>query len=153
MVQQAPPTPPPAILLNARNGLILHQALYAVARLGVADCLQSGWRSVPELATQLKVNEDALYRVLRLLASQGIFEENADRCSATRMSRTSCDPMCRTLFALSSSSGALTSATRASARWRALSKLESPRLPFYPAMTASSRFAATRNWHASSMTP
>ncbi len=79
MIQQAPPTPPPAALLNARNGLILHQTLYAVARLGVADHLQSGWRSAADLARELKVNEDALYRILRLLASQGIFEENADR--------------------------------------------------------------------------
>ncbi len=79
MAQQAPPTPPPAVLLNARNGLILHQTLYAVARLGVADHLQEGWRSAADLASELKVNEDALYRILRLLASQGIFEENSDR--------------------------------------------------------------------------
>lgn len=80
MAQETPSTPPPAVLLNARNGVILHQTLYAVARLGVADHLQSGWRSAADLATQFKVNEDALYRILRLLAGQGIFEENAERC-------------------------------------------------------------------------
>ncbi len=74
-----PASAPPAILLNARSGLILHQTLYAVARLGVADYLADGWRSAPDLARELHVNEDALYRVLRLLASQGIFEENAER--------------------------------------------------------------------------
>lgn len=78
MPQQTPSTPPPAILLDARRGLILHQTLYAVARLGVADHLQD-WRSASDLARQLNVNEDALYRILRLLASEGIFEENSDR--------------------------------------------------------------------------
>ncbi len=39
MTQQAPPPPLPAILMRARDGLILHQTLYAVARLGVADLL------------------------------------------------------------------------------------------------------------------
>lgn len=73
------PSAAPAILVNARNGLILHQALYAVARLGVADCLHGGWRSAKHLARELNVNEDALYRILRLLSSQGIFEENGDR--------------------------------------------------------------------------
>ena len=79
MSQQAPPTPPPAILLSARNSVILHQSLYAVARLGVADCVESGSRSAADLAGQLNVNEDALYRIMRLLASQGIFEECGDR--------------------------------------------------------------------------
>jgi hypothetical protein len=79
MTQQADSNPLPAILLRARDGLILHQTLYVAARLGVADLLEEGWRSAAELARELKVNEDALYRTLRLLASQGIFEENNAR--------------------------------------------------------------------------
>ena len=78
MSQPAPSTPP-AILLNARNSVILHQSLYAVARLGVPDCLADDSRSAAELARRLNVNEDALYRILRLLASQGIFEEESSR--------------------------------------------------------------------------
>jgi len=80
MTQRVPTNPLPAILLRARDGLILHQTLYAAARLGVADCLEEGWRSAADLALELKVNEDALYRTLRLLASQGIFEEDDTRC-------------------------------------------------------------------------
>ena len=80
MTQQAPSNPLPTVLLRARDGLILHQTLYVAAKLGVADHLEEGWRSAAELARELKVNEDALYRVLRLLASQGIFEENDARC-------------------------------------------------------------------------
>ena len=80
MMQQAASNPLPSILLRARDGLILHQTLYAAARLGVADCVEGGWRSAADLARQLEVNEDALYRILRLLASQGVFEENHTRC-------------------------------------------------------------------------
>ena len=79
MAQHAGLTPPPAILLNARNAVVLHQSLYAVARLGIADRLQNDWRSAADLASELNVSEDALYRILRLLASQGIFEENSNR--------------------------------------------------------------------------
>ena len=79
MAPPTSPTQPPQILLNARNGVILHQTLCAVARLGVADCLADGPRSAADLAHELDVNEDALYRVLRLLASQGVFEETSDR--------------------------------------------------------------------------
>jgi hypothetical protein len=70
---------PPAILLNARSALVLNQTLAAVARLGVADRIDNGWRSAADLAHELNVNEDALYRIMRLLASQGVFEESDSR--------------------------------------------------------------------------
>ena len=71
--------PSRAVLLRARDGLILHQTLYAAAKLGIADHLDGTWRSAVDLAGEMKVNEGALYRTLRLLASQGIFEENDAR--------------------------------------------------------------------------
>jgi hypothetical protein len=80
MTQQSPSHSLPAVLLRARDGLILHQTLYVAAKLGVADHFDGGWRLAAELARELNVNEDALYRVLRLLASQGIFEEDDARC-------------------------------------------------------------------------
>jgi hypothetical protein len=80
MAEQVASNSLPPILLRARDGLILHQTLYAAAKLGVADQLDGGWRSATELARQLEVNQDGLYRTLRLLASQGIFEENSTRC-------------------------------------------------------------------------
>ena len=79
MTQQAISNPSRAVLLRARDGLILHQALYAAARLGIADHLNGDWRCAVELAEELRVNGGALYRTLRLLASQGIFEENQAR--------------------------------------------------------------------------
>ena len=71
--------PSRAVLLRARDGLILHQALYAVAKLGIADHLNGEWRSAVDVAEELRVNGGALYRTLRLLASQGIFEEDQAR--------------------------------------------------------------------------
>ena len=80
MMQQTMADPSRAVLLRARDGLILHQALYAAAKLGIADHLDGGWRCALDLAEELKVNGGALYRTLRLLASQGIFEEDQARC-------------------------------------------------------------------------
>jgi O-methyltransferase domain len=75
-------------LLRAHNDLIFHQALCAVAKLGVADSLGEDLHTAGELARELKVNEGALYRTLRLLASEEIFEEAAPRkCRNTGLSR------------------------------------------------------------------
>jgi hypothetical protein len=77
MTPQAAPATTPSQLQQMSNGLILHQALYAAAKLGVADLLQEGSRTAGELAGELEVNESGLYRLLRMLASQGVFEETA----------------------------------------------------------------------------
>src|SRR5258708_24840172 len=66
-------------LLEARNCLIISQVWCTAAELGVADLLERGVCTTAELAGELKVNEDALYRLLRALASQGVFEEIAPR--------------------------------------------------------------------------
>jgi hypothetical protein len=79
MTTQAASTGTLKQLLEARNGLIIHQALCTAAKLGVADLLERGVCTTAELAGELKVNEDALYRLLRALASQGVFEEIASR--------------------------------------------------------------------------
>ena len=64
-------------LMQVRNSLIIHQSICAAAQLGVADLLEQGLSTTEELARELNVNEDALYRTLRALASQGIFEETS----------------------------------------------------------------------------
>src|SRR5262249_28622472 len=48
---------------------------HVVATLGIADLLGAGPKSSRDLATVVKANPDALYRVLRALASLGIFTE------------------------------------------------------------------------------
>jgi hypothetical protein len=72
----------PLQLLTMTNGLPIHQALYAAAKLGVADLLRDGAQTSSDLARNLNVNESALYRVLRLLASQSVFEEQSPRTFA-----------------------------------------------------------------------
>ena len=49
-----------------------------VAELGVADVLKGGPKSVEELAAATKSHPMSLYRVLRALASYGIFAEDED---------------------------------------------------------------------------
>ncbi len=53
----------------------LAQAVGVTALLGVADQLGDGPRSSDELAQAVGADPQALYRVLRLLASIGVFEE------------------------------------------------------------------------------
>ena len=72
----------PMQLLGMTHGLVIHQALYSVAKLGVADLLKDGPQTSSELARNLKVDESALYRILRLLASQNVFEETSPRVFA-----------------------------------------------------------------------
>ena len=72
------------------DGLVVHQALCAVATLGIADLLNAGRRSAAELASTLHINEDALYRALRFLSGQGVFRETGPEHSSTRRSRITC---------------------------------------------------------------
>jgi C-methyltransferase len=69
-------------LVSIFENLVVHQAVFAAAELAVADALAEGPCTTLELARQLDVDEDALYRVLRLLAGEGIFCEVAPRTIA-----------------------------------------------------------------------
>jgi O-methyltransferase/methyltransferase family protein len=57
------------------TGYIVSTALQAATQLRIADRLAAGPRSIADLARECNVSEDALYRVLRALASAGMFEE------------------------------------------------------------------------------
>jgi hypothetical protein len=88
MKSETPSVPIPAQLSRIMDDLIVHQALYVTAKLGVADLLSAGPQAVAELADQLKVNGSALYRILRALASQDVFEEtNAKAFANTEISQ------------------------------------------------------------------
>jgi len=54
------------------------QAIFVAAELRIADLLAEGPKSPEDLGKQAGVNGDMLYRVLRALASIGIFAEDAD---------------------------------------------------------------------------
>ncbi len=54
------------------------QAIYVASELGIADLLTDGPRTAEELAEQTSTHCGSLYRVLRALASVGIFMEDTD---------------------------------------------------------------------------
>lgn len=60
-------------------GMFLSQALFVAAKLNVPDLLSDGPRSAAEIASATGTDEGAIYRVLRALASAGIFTEVGDR--------------------------------------------------------------------------
>jgi hypothetical protein len=64
-------------MLQLVTGYWVSQAIGVVARLGVPDQIADGPRSSDELARAVGVQPDALFRVLRMLASIGVFEEPA----------------------------------------------------------------------------
>jgi O-methyltransferase/methyltransferase family protein len=59
-------------------GFVVSQAVYVAARLGIADQLAEGPRSAMELAVSVGADPEGLYRLLRLLAGNGIFVEQAN---------------------------------------------------------------------------
>jgi hypothetical protein len=67
------------------------QAIFVAAELGIADMLADGPRHPDELGEKAGVKGDMLYRVLRALASIGIFaEDDQGRFELTPLARTLC---------------------------------------------------------------
>ena len=60
------------------GGVRYTQLVYVAAKLGIADLLKDGPRSPDDLADSIGADRRNLYRVLRALASLGIFAENQD---------------------------------------------------------------------------
>jgi hypothetical protein len=69
---------PSITMLNMATGSWLSQAIYVAAKLGIADLLQDGAKTCTVLAEATKTHADALYRLLRALASVGVFAEERD---------------------------------------------------------------------------
>jgi hypothetical protein len=62
-------------LMQLISGYWNSQCIYVAAKLGIADLLAEGPVSVDELAAKTGVHRFSLYRVLRALASVGVFVE------------------------------------------------------------------------------
>ena len=73
-----PALPPGLQLYYIGIGHYVSRALYLAAKLEVADQMRDGPRSAAELARATETDAPSLRRVLRLLASVGVFEEAAD---------------------------------------------------------------------------
>ena len=65
------------------SGYWYTQTIYVAAKLGIAELLKDGPRSAQELAHVTGTNPKALYRLLRALASIGIFAEEQGQFSLT----------------------------------------------------------------------
>lgn len=69
--------PPEAVLTNIAFGAMMTQALSVAGKLGIADLLADGEKTVAELASATDVHERSLYRILRSLAGSGVFRETS----------------------------------------------------------------------------
>src|SRR5579884_1749333 len=58
------------------TGYWVSQAVYIAAKLGLADRLREGPRSAEDLARETSSHPGALFRLLRALASVGVFAED-----------------------------------------------------------------------------
>ena len=67
----------PTALLQMMTGYWVSQALYVAAKLGVADFLVDRAQSVEDLATATQTDAHSLQRILRALASVGVFTETS----------------------------------------------------------------------------
>jgi hypothetical protein len=67
--------PPPARMVQLLHGKLVAQAICAAAELGVADHLAETPLSAETLARATATHPPSLYRLLRVLASVGIFKE------------------------------------------------------------------------------
>lgn len=70
--------PPDALLTQSLFGALITQGVSVAARLGIADLLAEKPQTAAELAARTNTHGPSLYRVLRTLASVGIFAENAN---------------------------------------------------------------------------
>ena len=66
-------------LMQLSTGYIASTVIFLAVKLRLPDRIESGNRTAAALARATGTNEEALYRVLRTLASLGVFEETAPR--------------------------------------------------------------------------
>lgn len=76
-------------MLQMMSGLWVTRGLYVAAKLGISDLLKDGTKTVDELAAATETHTDSLYRILRMLAMVGVYNEaEGKRFSLTPLSET-----------------------------------------------------------------
>jgi len=68
-------THPNVVMWEMVHNMWLAAGISVVAELGIADLLKKGPRNIDDLAAKTDTHSASLYRVMRMLASQGIFRE------------------------------------------------------------------------------
>jgi len=88
-------------MLQLLNGAHVAGAVSCLAQLGIPDLVEAGPKSAEELASQIGVHPQALYRLMRATAGVGVLSEGPDgRFSETPMSavlRSNASPSLRAL--------------------------------------------------------
>jgi O-methyltransferase domain/Dimerisation domain len=74
----APPMPARRLLAQMLVGNQIQQAIHVAAELGIADLLKDGSKRSQELAQATGAHQGSLYRLLRALASFGVFAEDEE---------------------------------------------------------------------------
>lgn len=67
---------PGQVVAQMASGYWLSQALFVAAKLSIADRVGAGGKSADELASETGAHAPSLYRLLRALASVGVFAED-----------------------------------------------------------------------------
>jgi hypothetical protein len=81
--------PPEVGVLELTSGFMATHAVYAAAKLGLADPMADGARSAKDVALELGSSPDATYRLLRACAALGLFREDDEtRFSLTPLGAT-----------------------------------------------------------------
>ncbi len=81
--------PPSLAMLQMISGFWISRAIYIAAKLGLADHLRDGHKTADELASATGTHARSLYRVLRALASVGVFgEDEEEGFTLTSLSET-----------------------------------------------------------------
>ena len=74
--------PSPPVLFQIATGYWVSQAIYVAAKLGIADLLKDGPQSCVALATATGADAASLFRLMRALASVGVFLQVEGDCFA-----------------------------------------------------------------------
>ncbi|PYV42123.1 MAG: methyltransferase [Acidobacteria bacterium] len=81
--------PPTVTMLKMISGFWISRAIYIAAKLGIADHLRDGHKTACQLAAVTGTHAPSLYRVLRALASVGVFaEDGSGRFTSTPLAAT-----------------------------------------------------------------
>jgi hypothetical protein len=81
--------PPPMAMLQLISGFWIARGIYITAKLGLADLVKNGPKTAAELAAATGTHAPSLFRVLRALASVGIFtQDEQDRFGETPLLQT-----------------------------------------------------------------
>lgn len=81
-------THPNVVMWEMVHNMWLAAGISVVAELGIADLLKDGPHDIDDLAEQTGTHSGSLYRVMRMLASQGVFRElKGKRFKSTLLAR------------------------------------------------------------------